>query len=461
MSREHARLHVDAAHVELEDLGSANGTTVRERPLRGKRAKLAVGDSFQLGTTLVLVARATDDMQLPVARVSNLDRIAELCADDAHREPGFALLALRAFDASGTDVTAMVARDILETAGASDSISVDVAGTHWLPLTGGRALDAPRIAGRIGHALASRGLMLHAGAAMFPQDARDADVLRSVALSRVAPWRSSPSLAPAVLVSESMLRVRTLATLLADSSATVVISGERGVGKHSVAKLLHTLGPRAPRQFVTMDARTAADPGAFSDAGTLVVRHAEALTDESCARWGALAEAWGARLVFVMTTADARKAAALAATCHGEHIEVPPLRDRLADIEPLAHQFLLNAAQAAGVPSPSLSEDVLDALRSHSFPENVRELRIAMTAAVAASAGAPVGVEHLPMSIHAPGTRRVLHAAVSNLERERVVGALALHAGNQVQAAKTLGIARNTLIARMRQFGLRGGTRSA
>jgi transcriptional regulator of acetoin/glycerol metabolism len=65
------------------------------------------------------------------------------------------------------------------------------------------------------------------------------------------------------------------------------------------------------------------------------------------------------------------------------------------------------------------------------------------------------------MSIHAPGTRRVLHAAVSNLERERVVGALALHAGNQVQAAKTLGIARNTLIARMRQFGLRGGTRSA
>jgi two-component system, NtrC family, response regulator AtoC len=461
ISREHARIHLDPEHVTLEDLGSANGTTVRERPLRSKRAKLAVGDSFQLGGTLVLVARVSSDATVPVSHVSNLDRVAELCDPRGHGSPGFALVALRVFDAAGADVTRDVTRDIIETVGAADSIIIDDTGTHWLPLTRGRALDASRIAGRIGHALASRDLVLHAGSAMFPQEAVSAAALKDLARSRVVPWRSSPSLAPAIFVSESMVRIHTLATLLAGSSTTVVVSGEPGVGKYGVAKLLHTRGDRAQQPFVTIDAQSDAQPSLPTDTGTLVIRHSEALTNDACAHWVNSAAAQGFRLVFVMTTGDARRAAGLAAACRGEHIVVPPLRERIADIEPLAHQFLLRAAQSAGLPVPALSVDVVDALRSHEFPENVRELRIAMTAALTASAGAPVSRDHLPMSMRTHASTGALHVAVENLERERVVGALALHCGNQVQAAKTLGIARNTLLARMKQFGLGRTARSA
>lgn len=462
ISREHARLHVVDDEVSIEDLGSANGTTVRDRPLRANRTKLAIGDSFRLGATLVFVARASSEAKtFAIADVSGADRIAELCSDEAHRAAGFTVLALRVFDESGSDVTRHSTRAILDCVGATDSVVVDEHGTHLLPLTRGRARDVTRIAGRIGHSLGSQGLVLHAGSASFPEDATDADGLKRLAQARAAPWRPSRSSSPAVPISEAMLRVSALATVLAGSSIPVVLSGESGTGKHDIAEMLHTLGARTEHPFVIVDAANEIGTSPHVGAGTLVVRHAEALSELGTRAWLTHASSSNARIVFVMTTRDARKASALAAACGGQHVVVPPLRERVSDIESLAHQLAHRAASAAGVPPPRIARSVIEALRGYAFPENVRELGFAMTAAVAVCRGETIELDHLPSPLRATGDARALHTAVENLERERVLGALTVHRGNQVRAAKTLGIARNTLIARMKQFGLGRVAKSA
>jgi DNA-binding NtrC family response regulator len=115
-----------------------------------------------------------------------------------------------------------------------------------------------------------------------------------------------------------------------------------------------------------------------------------------------------------------------------------------------------------------LSADATARLRAYSWPGNIRELRNVMERAVAICPGQVIGPEHLPplgaraatpLPISAAasgdgGDGGALREAVDAVERARVLDVLRRCGGNQSQAAKSLGIARNTLAARLRRWGV-------
>ncbi len=138
-------------------------------------------------------------------------------------------------------------------------------------------------------------------------------------------------------------------------------------------------------------------------------------------------------------------------------VALPPLRERLSDILPLAEHFL---ALAGGGEGKRLSAEAAALLLSHPWPGNVRELRNAMervavlgrrpvvaggdlaflAAAQAAEAAAPEGLD--------------LPAAVARLEAALIRRALAASGGKRAEAARLLGIHRQLLYEKLRRYGL-------
>jgi DNA-binding NtrC family response regulator len=123
---------------------------------------------------------------------------------------------------------------------------------------------------------------------------------------------------------------------------------------------------------------------------------------------------------------------------------IPPLRERAADIAPLAASFCGNRA--------TLAPDAIARLESYPWPGNIRELRNAIERAVVMSGGT-IGAGDLELA-GSPAVPTNLWTEVEAVERQRIVDALAAAAGNQTVAAKSLGIARTTLIRRIEHFGL-------
>ena len=158
-------------------------------------------------------------------------------------------------------------------------------------------------------------------------------------------------------------------------------------------------------------------------------------------------------------------------------IEVPPLRKRREDIEPLARHLLARVG-ARHDRSVRLSPDAMRALLRYSWPGNVRELENALEYAVAVSRSQTLHPEDLPLEISgaeplpvtitrpfrpspesvpepqpAPGSR-VEVPLDSDPEHERIRAALEAHQWRRTEAAETLGMSRTTLWRKMREHGL-------
>jgi DNA-binding NtrC family response regulator len=142
-------------------------------------------------------------------------------------------------------------------------------------------------------------------------------------------------------------------------------------------------------------------------------------------------------------------------------IHLAPLRERPADVVPLAEHFLVE------LPGPPrrLGPDAAARLLAHPWPGNARELRNAMARAVALSRGATIGAADLaflgtegeaPVPSAAPPdwTAGDLPTAVARLERAMIERAVRESGGNRTEAARRLGIHRQLLYAKLRQFGL-------
>jgi hypothetical protein len=459
ISREHARLTVGEREISLEDLGSSNGTRVRKRPVRSRRVSLALGDTFELGSTLAVLARAeapAAGREVTVDRAAFDARLRDLCATEGHRRVGLSVLALLPRTGAGSEGHRAAAAALCAAAQGGDSLSVDDDGVHWMVLTGGLAQDAPRVVDRFRHALTARGFGLDAATASVPREAHDATSAIALARARLGAPGAAAWIAPHVVESESMVRVRTLSALSADGADPVVVGGEPGVGKRVVAGWVHALGARAPRPLVDVDAMACDDAAlALAARGSVVVRGVDEASLPQLRDLVLRARSHGARCVLTMSTGDSRRAGAFARELGASDIWVPPLRERAADLEPLARQLLVRAfAASAFAAVPQISTDAVGALSEYAWPENVRELAVAMFVAAHASGGAEVTAEHLPSNVCPEGPRRGLRGAVEQVERSRVADALASHGGNQARAARALGIARNTLISRMRRFGL-------
>jgi transcriptional regulator with GAF, ATPase, and Fis domain len=168
---------------------------------------------------------------------------------------------------------------------------------------------------------------------------------------------------------------------------------------------------------------------------------------------------------------------------NGIALRIPPLRERVEEIEGLAIAFAKQAAEAARRDVPLISRPVLALLKRYSWPGNIRELRNVMERAVVLASGTAITLEHMPGELMGPVVS-ITHGAVEPerptmltlppdddeietttastdglfrpgmTDRERVVAALEACEGNQTHAAKILGIARRTLIMRIEEYGL-------
>lgn len=285
---------------------------------------------------------------------------------------------------------------------------------------------------------------------------------------------------------------------LAGRDVPVLLRGETGVGKEVAARLLHSMSPRGSQPFVAVNCgavprelmesqffghergaftgATGVHVGFFEEArggilfldeiGELDARLQTALLrvlQDGCFRrvGGRREERFEGRIV-AATNADL--AARIAAREFREdlyyrlavvELRIPPLRERVEEILPLAHSFVRQAAQRQSLESPELDETSRSALLSHAWPGNVRELRNRIERAVALT-DAPVlcaGDLFPERTLDEPLTEATLAEARAQAEMAHIERALELSGGRLADAAQQLGVSRTTLWKRRKKLG--------
>ena len=329
---------------------------------------------------------------------------------------------------------------------------------------------------------------------------RLADVLNGMLAAGAAAGdkRSKPVPDGLVGSSEAMRAVHKTIGMLADSNATVLISGETGTGKELVARAIHDYGHRGLKPFIAVNC--AAIPaelieselfghvrGAFTgaindragafreaDKGTLFL---DEIGDMNIATQAKLLRALQERFVAPVggkpVPVDVRVIAAthrdlglrlrngsfredLFYRLHVVPIHLPPLRERTADIVPLAEHFL---GRTSG---KRLAVDAPARLIGYAWPGNVRELKNAMERAAALVRGDLIGAADLgfidkagaAQSEPADWPEEDLPSATARLEKMLVRRALARTDGNRAEAARLLGIHRQLLYIKIKRYGL-------
>lgn len=301
-------------------------------------------------------------------------------------------------------------------------------------------------------------------------------------------------------VSASLQALLKDAARAAPTDATVVITGESGVGKSLLARWLHEHSRRAAGPFVVIDCgglpeslleaelfgyergaftgATAAKAGRFEAAqhGTLVLDEVAALSPAAQAKLlrvieerrvmrlgGVRALTLDVRFIAVtnadLAAAVARRAfrADLFHRLNVLTLEIPPLRARPGDIPPLARRFVGLAAQRNRLPIPKLDAETLAFLERYDFPGNVRELRHAMEHAVLAATDGRIGCEHLPPRMTS-ATALFRHVSrkptLAELEAAYIREILHQVGWRKAEAARILGISRKNLYEKLRAYGI-------
>jgi DNA-binding NtrC family response regulator len=136
-------------------------------------------------------------------------------------------------------------------------------------------------------------------------------------------------------------------------------------------------------------------------------------------------------------------------------IRLPPLRERRADILPLAEAFLEELGKSLGRPPGGLTRDAARALATYRWPGNVRELRNALERACILCEGGLITEEHLGLALDDPDPEAA--ASTSDLrviEQQAITQMLHQVGGNKSEAARRLGLSRTQLYVRLRRYQL-------
>lgn len=319
--------------------------------------------------------------------------------------------------------------------------------------------------------------------------------LRTVADSHTA---NSATTGPDLIgASPAMREVLKLIGRVASSDATVLITGETGTGKELIARALHRHSSRSLRQFVAINC--AAIPrdlleselfghvkGAFTgatknrtgifqqaDGGTLLL---DEVGDMSLELQAKILRVLEERVVLPVGANHAERVdVRLVAATHRDlarniaqrtfredlyyrlnviHIHIPPLRDRFEDIVPLAEHFLAQI----GEPSKALTEAAKEQLRTHAWPGNVRELRNIIERAALLARGTTIDLDELALTSLPPAAgARIdagLPAAIAQLEESAIRRALLETGGNRAEAARRLGVRRQFLYDKIKQYSI-------
>ena len=308
--------------------------------------------------------------------------------------------------------------------------------------------------------------------------------------------------------SAALERTLKQARAVADTSATVLITGENGTGKEVLARAIHEESARRDRPFVAVSCAALPESlieselfghvkGAFTDAmsdrvgrfgladgGTLFldeigelqpsvqVKLLRVLQERVIERVGSNQPVKVDIRLIAATNRDLEQAVKdnhfredLFYRLNVVPLHIPSLKERREDIPLLAAHFAAKAAEKHDRPPASLDPALADALQEYVWPGNVRELENLIERLVVLTQGPQLGVEFLPEkmlrstpspSAAAACDETTLEGATIALRRRMVVGALQAEGGNRVAAARRLGISRSYLHRLITELSITG-----
>ena len=307
-----------------------------------------------------------------------------------------------------------------------------------------------------------------------------------------------------------MENVRELIRQAAPSDATVLILGESGTGKELVARALHYSSPRFAKPFVDVNCAALTETlieselfghekGAFTSAisrrrGKFEQAHGGSLFLDEIGDMPLSTQAKILRVLqeraFQRVGGEDRISVNVRVICATNRnleqavqsgafrndlfyrvnlfvIDVPPLRERAADVPELARHFLAISSRSGRYTARSISESALDALCEHHWPGNVRELQNAIERAMLICRDEEIQTSHLPAAVlqrkpgdHQPGQTAAVSAnhnlveAVEAFERMIILDALEKCDWNKTQAARHLGVTRRILSYKITTLGI-------
>ncbi len=513
ISRRHARLRLGSP-ITVEDLGSVNGTRVGDETLAANRPReINPGEIVELGSVMVVVQRGLEAGR-PRRVWTHGAFEARLDGECARAEESGASFAVARVLADGA-AQPTVEEALVDALRSADMVACYAVGEYELLLVDVTPEEAEEALRNVTLKLASRGVQARSGVACFPSDGRTAEELISRAGRGV---RGSLPSEVIVVQDGAMQRLRRLVERVAAGNISVLLLGETGVGKEVFAEMVHRLSPRARGPFLRLNCAALSESlleselfgherGAFTGAVQTKPGHLEAadggtvfldevgelpqsiqvkllrvLEERRVTRVGGL-KARDIDVRFIAATNRNLEAEVAAGAfrqdlyfrLNGFSLTIPPLRERQSEIEPLGRAFLVQACREARRDhQPELSREAIDLLRGYSWPGNVRELRNVIERAVLLCSGDRITAEHLPVdkmaatvaayaaapppatsaAAAATAAASTLRGELESVERQRILDALAACGGNQSQAAKMLGIPRNTLLARLDQYGV-------
>ncbi|MEQ9504452.1 MAG: sigma 54-interacting transcriptional regulator [Deltaproteobacteria bacterium] len=521
ISRRHAVLHIETAdgdqvRLAIEDLGSANGTSVSGRRLEANTTtEVKLGEAIDLGSIMLTVQRAA--LGSRVRRVwSRIDfdaRLTEECERARMTDVPFAIVRLSAKE--GEDrATVEKALSVFKSFDFVAKLDPKTYGVIAIDVPqGGKTALFERVAR---HASA-----VDVNVAIYGDDGRRPNDLMA-ALGEGAPTAETTS--DIVVEDSAMEALYRIIDRVAPSDLAVLILGETGVGKEIMAEAVHRASLRRDHPFIRINCAAlseslveselfghekgaftgaeSAQPGIIESAnrGTVLLDEVGELPPLVQSKLLRVIESNEVMRVggrtpipvdvrFVSATnrdleeeiAQRRFRLDLYYRLNGVTLNVPALRERPAEIEPLVHHFATRAHVKAGFPgSPRFTDAAENMLRGYHWPGNVRELVHTVERAVYLAGGEAIDVGHLPAeNMRAPVMRTVVPTSsvlqpappqpfpaasfseptmpadlFVNDEHRAIVVALAECHGNQTRAAKKLGISRGTLVSRLDRYGI-------
>jgi DNA-binding NtrC family response regulator len=306
---------------------------------------------------------------------------------------------------------------------------------------------------------------------------------------------------PWICQDPASLRLLELAQKVAAAPTTLLITGDSGAGKDHLARFIHEIGPRRDAPFLKIDCASLPpqlveselfghEKGAFTGAverklgrfelggcGTIVLDEVAALSpvaqskllrvlqERSFERLGGTETLHIEARLVALTNVDL--AAAVSASRFREDLffrlnvltlKVPSLRERRADILPLAEHLLASLRTVHGRQNAQLSDPSRAMLVTYDWPGNVRELRNALERAVVFSRSDTLGLEDFPEALRSAGGGAAVGASLRSLEEiEKDVIAATLEATHYAigQTSEILGISRKTLLEKRKKYGLK------
>jgi DNA-binding NtrC family response regulator len=308
-----------------------------------------------------------------------------------------------------------------------------------------------------------------------------------------------------------MLRVFDMIESVADTRATVLISGESGTGKSLIARAIHRRSTRRNGPFVEVACGALPETlleselfghvaGAFTgalgdkvgkflqaDGGTIFLDEIGTASPNMQVKLLRVLqelafEPVGGTKTFKIDTrvilatnenltkavADGRFRQDLFYRVNVINVELPALRERISDIPRLAQHFLDEVCEEAGKKVSGFTDEAMSALRRYQWPGNVRELQNVVERAVLLGKGSTIAPDDLPTHVAAgaptalpSGSHQPLKQALGAPERQIILDALQANSWNRNATADALGINRTTLYKKMKRLGLKDPRQAA